>query len=204
MNDSKRYSFNDPVIDRLLEVYFKGNEAARIFAAMTEREAWPLNIDHIAFRCLDIDRRAKAFLDGGYVFEGETVSYPDQGWWAKIYRKPGRPALFVDQAFDDVRGEKSIIPQWVAKFGEEDLHHAALLVKDIDPAIQVLKQAGVEFAGETVGNPGSRLRQIFTASEIRDGAAYTVLELTERNGYTGFYHDQANRLMQSSVKKKST
>ncbi len=204
MKDTEHLTFNDSVIDGLLAAYFKGNEAASTFVALSERESWPLTIDHIAFRCLDIDRRAQPFIDGGYVFEGETVTYPDQGWWAKIYRKSGCPALFVDQAYDDARGEKSIIPQWVEKFGENDLHHAAMRVEDIDQAIHLLKKAGVEFAGPTVGNPGSRLRQIFSASEIRDGAAYTVLELTERNGYTGFYHDQANRLMQSSVKKKSS
>ncbi|MFQ5596440.1 MAG: hypothetical protein ACE5GK_00160 [Nitrospiria bacterium] len=197
------YSFGDPVIDPLIAVYFQKNEAAQTFARIAGREGWPFKIDHIALRCLNIDRRAAPFLAGGYVFEGETVEYPAQGWWAKIYRKPGLPALFVDQAYEDVRGQRSIIPHWVGIFGDTPLHHAAVLVEEIDRAITILQQAGVAFSGPVIGSPGSRLRQIFSAAEVRAGAAYTVLELTERNGYDGFYADQANRLMQSSGKLKS-
>lgn len=203
MNQFKQFSFDDPMINRFIKHYFQENEAAKVFAALSERQGWPLVIDHVAFRCVDIDRRALPFLEGGYLFKGETVEYPDQGWWAKVYRKPDLPALFVDQAYDDSRGDKSIIPQWVEKFGENHLHHAAVLVDDIDRAKSVLEKDGVAFSGEIVGSPGSRLRQIFSAAEVREGTAYTVLELTERNGYSGFYHDQANQLMQSSVRKKS-
>ncbi len=203
MKNVSALSFDEPVIDRFIEDYFRENEAARTFAALAEGPGWPLVIDHVAFRCLDIDRRAAPFLERGYRFEDETVRYPDQGWWAKVYRKPGLPALFIDQAYEDKRGTRSIIPQWVEKFGEDRLHHVAVLVDDIDRAKALMEKSGVAFSGSIVGNPGSRLRQIFTASEIRDGEAYTVLELTERNGYEGFYHEQADRLMQSSIKKQS-
>ncbi|MEK7748348.1 MAG: hypothetical protein AAB300_04675 [Nitrospirota bacterium] len=47
-----------------------------------------------------------------------------------------------------------------------------------------------------------RMSVIFTAAEIREGSSFTVLELTERNGYLGFYPEQAHRLMESSVKTK--
>lgn len=203
MHYSKRLSFDDPVINSLIDRYLQGNEAARTFLEVSHRQGWPLIIDHIAFRCLNIDQRAEKFLDGGYCFKDETVEYPDQGWWAKVYRKQGLPSLFVDQAYEDERGKLSLIPQWVQRFGDEDLHHAAVLVDDIEQGISALETAGIAFSGSIVGSPGSRLRQIFSASEDRNGAAYTVLELTERNGYTGFYPDQANRLMQSSTKIKS-
>lgn len=196
-------AYDDPLVRDLVGRYFDENEAARVFADESERQEWPLVIDHITIRCLNVDRRVEPFLKGGYVYRNEMVEYPDQGWWAKVYRRPGYPALFVDQAYDDPRGEKSIIPAWVKKFGDEALHHVAVRVGDIEKAVAALQKRGVEFSGSIVGNRGTRLRQIFTASEVRDGSAYSVLELTERNGYDGFYPEQADSLMQASVKKKS-
>jgi hypothetical protein len=195
--------YDDQVVQDLIERYFKENEAARVFVEESERQQWPLIIDHITIRCLNVDRRVEEFLKNGYVYQGEMVEYPDQGWWAKVYRRPGYPALFVDQAYDDAKGEKSIIPQWVKKFGDRDLHHVAVRVDDIEKAVSGLQKKEVEFSGAIVGNRGTRLRQIFTASEIRDGDAYSVLELTERNGYDGFYPEQADSLMQASKNKRS-
>jgi hypothetical protein len=62
----------------------------------------------------------------------------------------------------------------------------------------------VEFSGEIVGARGTRLRQIFTAAEQRQGQAYSVLELAERRGYDGFVPEQADGLMQASVKTKKS
>ena len=107
-----------------------------------------------------------------------------------------------DQAYDDARGEKSIIPNWVRRFGEGVLHHAAVRVPDIDAAVAALRQQGVEFSGAVVGRRGTRLRQVFTLAEVREGAAFSVLEMTERNGYDGFHPEQADSLMQSSTKTK--
>lgn len=196
-------SYDDPLVQSLVDRYFKENEAARVFAEECGRQKRPLIVDHITIRCLNVDRRVEPFLKNGYVYEGEMVEYPDQGWWAKVYRRRGYPALFVDQAYDDSRGGKSIIPEWVKKFGDQVLHHVAVRVDNIEKAVAALQKRGVEFSGAIVGNRGTRLRQIFTASEIRDGAAYSVLELTERNGYDGFYPEQADSLMQASVKKRS-
>lgn len=196
-------NYGDSLINDLVRHYAAGNRAAQVYAEISDVQGWPFVIDHVAVRCLCVEDRAQVFLDAGYTFQNECVEFQDQGWWAKVYRKPGQPVAFVDQAYGDARGEKSIIPAWVERFGDKHLHHIAVLVDDIDQAIAVLKTHGVQFAGEVVGSPGSRLRQIFTASEVRKGAAYTVLELTERNGYTGFYPDQANALMQSSTQKIS-
>ncbi len=203
MKKIKLPGFDAPFIDHLIEDYFAENEAARTFVALAERMAWLLVVDHAAVRCLSVEQKSKAFLACGYHYEDEKVEYPDQGWWAKVYRKTGYPSIFIDQAYDGVKGEASIIPAWVARFGGEHLHHVAVLVEDIDAVLSVMQQEGVLFSGSVVGSPGSRLRQIFSASEVRQGAAYTVLELTERNHYSGFYPDQANQLMQSSTTKKS-
>lgn len=196
-------SYDDPLVQDLIQRYFKENEAARIFSEERERLGWPLVIDHITIRCMNVDRRAQEFLKRGYVYQGELVEYPDQGWWAKVYRRRGCPALFVDQAYDDDRGKKSILPHWVEKFGDQVLHHVAVRVEEIERAVAALEKRGIEFSGSIVGGRGTRLRQIFTASEVREGEPYSVLELAERNGYDGFYPDQADSLMQASVKKKS-
>ncbi len=189
--------FGDLVVDRLIEDFFMENSAGRLYIDACEQHKWPFVIDHITLRCMNIERRADLFLKKGYLYQDEIVEYKDQGWWAKIYRKPDFPVLFIDQAYDDARD--AIIPAWVKKFGEDVLHHVAVRVADIDTVILALAKNGVSFSGEVVGGKGSRLRQIFTIAEQRDGKAFTVLELTERNGYNGFYPDQANRLMEASV-----
>ncbi|OLB20181.1 MAG: hypothetical protein AUH95_05785, partial [Nitrospirae bacterium 13_2_20CM_2_63_8] len=133
----------------------------------------------------------------GYGY-AETLNYDD--WFAKVYRAPGFPPLFIDQAYPDARGAASIIPGWVAKFGDRTLHHVAVLVGDIEWAIHRLKAQGVVFTGAIVGVRGGPLRQIFTAPERVDGEAFSVLELTERHhGFLGFSPPQANALMRSSV-----
>ncbi len=154
--------------------------------------------DHLTFRTNDIDRRAEEFLQLGYTF-AETLEYDD--WFAKVYRKPGYPALFIDQAYPGERGRTSIIPAWVARFGDWTLHHVAVRVEDIEWAMAQLGRAGVRFAGQIVGARGGPLRQIFTAPEEVDGAPFSVLELTERHeGYLGFSPPQADGLMKSTVK----
>jgi catechol 2,3-dioxygenase-like lactoylglutathione lyase family enzyme len=155
--------------------------------------------DHLTFRTDDIDRRAEEFLTLGYAFS-ETLNYDD--WFAKVYRKPGYPPLFIDQAYPDERGKTSIIPGWVAKFGDRTLHHIAVKVEDIERAMAQLSRAGVRFAGTIVGEKGGPLRQIFTVPEQVDGAAFSVVELTERHeGFLGFSPPQADGLMKSTVKK---
>lgn len=158
--------------------------------------------DHLTFRTHDIDRRAEEFLPLGYVFS-ETIDYED--WYAKVYRKPGYPPLFIDQAYPGDRGRTSIIPAWVARFGDRTLHHVAVRVEDIERAMAQLGRAGVRFAGTIVGERGGPLRQIFTAPEEVDGASFSVLELTERHeGYLGFSPPQADGLMKSTVKQSGT
>ncbi len=196
--DKKFPPYGDLLVDRLIEDFFLESTAGRLYIDTCEQYGWPFIIDHITVRCLDIDRRADVFLKTGYLYQDEIVEYKDQGWWAKIYRKPGFPALFIDQAYEGVKD--AIIPAWVKKFGEDVLHHVAVLVTDIDKTVDTLSRNGVAFSGHVLGTRGSRLRQIFTVAELRDGSAFTVLELTERNGYDGFYPEQANSLMESSVK----
>lgn len=189
------------VIGDYVKDYISRNQAALIVRDALEEIGiglFPV-LDHITVRTLSIDDRSQEFLDHGYAFS-ETLEYDD--WWAKIYRAPGCPALFVDQAYEDTRGATSLIPGWVTHFGDRTLHHIAILVEDIEAAIQRLSVKGVVFAGTIVGERGEDLRQIFSVPEQVDGLAFSVLELTERHrGFQGFSPPQANRLMQSTMKE---
>ena len=190
----------EELVTRLVEDYVSRNHAALIMRDSLQDAGvglFPV-LDHITVRTLAIDRRAEQFIQLGYTYS-ETLNYQD--WWAKVYRAPGYPALFVDQAYDDERGKTSIIPRWVKKFGDHTLHHIAIRVEEIEASIQNLTAKGVRFAGEIVGERGGDLRQIFSVPEKVDGEPFSVLELTERHhGYQGFSPPQANSLMQSTVK----
>jgi hypothetical protein len=189
----------EPIITRYIQDYTARNRAAAIIKDGLEELGiglFPV-VDHITVRTRSIDLRAEEFVLLGYAYS-ETLKYDD--WWAKVYRAPGCPALFVDQAYHDERGKTSIIPGWVEQFGDRTLHHIAVRVENIETSIERLTGKGVKFAGQIVGERGGELRQIFTVPEQVDGQAFSVLELTERHrGYQGFSPPQANSLMQSTV-----
>lgn len=144
-------------------------------------------VDHCTIRTLDVNMRAKDFLRLGFVEDHSLGVLEFDNWWAKVYRKPGYPSLFIDQAYEGKRGQSNLIPDWVHAHGDQCFHHIAILVEDIEHAINKLKAQNIEFAGQIVGSKNTDLRQIFTQPEIKNKKAYTVLELIERhNGYEGF------------------
>lgn len=189
----------DGLMERMIAEYVARNRAAKTLKALLDDTGvgfYPV-VDHVTLRTLDIDRRAEQFLAHGYTYD-ETLHYDD--WFAKVYRKSGYPALFVDQAYPDDRGKSSIIPPWVEKFGDQVFHHVAVRVEDIEKAVERLSSSGVVFAGKIVGASGGQLRQIFSAPETIDGQPFTVLELAERHrGYQGFLPPQADSLMKSTA-----
>lgn len=190
----------DAVITRMTAEFLTHNSAARVLRrALDEAGVGFVPVmDHLTIRTMDIDQRAEEFMALGYGYD-ETLQYED--WFAKVYRRAGYPALFVDQAYPDDRGKTSIIPRWVQKFGDQVFHHVAVRVEDIEQAIFKLKAKGVVFAGEIVGARGGMLRQIFTAPEMVDGQPFSVLELAERHqGYQGFLPPQADSLMRSTLR----
>ncbi len=191
----------DALIGRMADEYVAKNRAARLLRDLLTDVGVGFTpvVDHYAIRTTNVDDRAEEFVRLGYVYT-ETLNYND--WFAKVYRIPGYPALFVDQAYADERGRTSVISGWVKKFGDRGFHHAAMLVADIEQAINRLKAKGIEFAGDIVGERGDQLRQIFTAPELVDGQPFSVLELAERHrGYRGFSPPQADSLMKSTVVK---
>ena len=189
----------DATIDRMVAEFLANNRAGRVVRdalAETGIGFMPV-IDHLTIRTNNIDQRALEFISLGFAYD-ETLQFDD--WSAKVYRRPGYPALFIDQAYPDDRGKTSIIPDWVKTFGDGRFHHVAVRVEDIEQAIAQLKQRGVVFAGEIVGARGGTLRQIFTAPEMVDGHPFSVLELAERHqGYLGFLPPQADSLMKASA-----
>jgi len=191
----------EQVIMGYVQEYVSRNQAARMVCDGLDEigiGVFPV-LDHITVRTLAIDERAQEFLRWGYVYS-ETLEYDD--WWAKVYRAPGCPALFVDQGYDDDRGKTSIIPGWVKKFGDRTLHHIAVRVGDIERSMQRMVARGIKFAGTIVGDRGGDLRQVFTVPEQVDGQSFSVLELAERHhGFSGFSPPQANSLMQSTLTK---
>lgn len=186
-------------LDSYLQEYVSRNYAAQIAKEVLDAAGIGVKplIDHITIRTKNIDQRALEFLPLGYA-HAETLEYSD--WHAKVYRAPGFPALFVDQAYDDDRGATSVIPRWVDQFSDQTLHHIAILVEDIETAMLQLQGKGITFAGSILGEKGDVIRQIFSVPEQVEGAPFSVLELIERHaGYQGFSPPQADALMQSTV-----
>jgi catechol 2,3-dioxygenase-like lactoylglutathione lyase family enzyme len=189
----------EELLGGLVDDFVRQNRAAQVMKRLLDEAGVGIRpvLDHLTIRTTNVDERAKELVALGYR-EGEKIEY--NNWWAKVYRKPGYPAFFIDQAFDGERGKGSVIPPWVKKFGDRTLHHVAVQVNDIEAAIAQLKKHGIECTGEIVGVRGGPLRQIFTAPEMRDGEPFSVLELAERHfGFAGFQPPQADGLMQSTV-----
>lgn len=199
---------NDPcekLMQERIKDYLVNNSAARIIAKHLEEIGVGIRpiIDHVTIRTLNVEKCAKGVLELGFVYDEKVGVLEYEDWWAKVYRKPGYPAVFIDQPFEGKRGEKNVIHEWVKAFGSETFHHIAILVNDIEVAVKNFKELGVELAGEIVGEKGSDLRQVFTKPEIKNGKPFTVLEITERHrGYEGFLPPQANKLMESTRLKK--
>lgn len=195
---------NDPLEKHLkgyIDSYIAANHAAKTLAEGLKVIGIGFRpiVDHITFRTLHVDKRAKEFLDFGYAYDKKLGVIEYDNWWAKVYRKPGYPVIFIDQAYNGKRGQASLIPDWVKSFSDQVLHHVAVSVDDIESAVFYLEKQGVAMAGNIVGVRGSDLRQIFTAPEMKQGKAFSVLELAERHrGYTGFLPPQADGLMEST------
>lgn len=202
-----RQGANDPLevlLKKYADDFLNQNRAAHIIAAdlrVIGIGFWPL-VDHVTFRTLDIEKRAKEFLNYGYAFDEQLGILEYNNWFAKVYRKSGYPPLFIDQAFPGARGKGSLIPDWVKEFGDRTLHHVAIRVDDIEQSIFFLEKQGVGFTGSIVGERGTDLRQIFTQPEMKKGKPFSVVELTERHrGFAGFSPPQANKLMESTRRK---
>lgn len=195
----------EEVVRVYVQEFVKNSKPARFLQEELEKIGvglFPL-VDHITVRTLDVDKRSNEFLDLGFAWDrgvgkDGVLEYDD--WWAKVYRKAGLPAVFIDQAFEGAKGKTCVIPPWVNRFSDKALHHIAVRVEELEKAVETLKGRGIGFAGDIVGAKGGDLRQIFTAADEKDGHPFTVVELIERHrGYSGFSPPSADSLMKSSV-----
>ncbi len=193
------------IVRRYIEGFVKNSHPARVLKERLDKAGiglFPV-VDHITVRTLDVDRRSKEFIRLGFRWDKTVgisglLQYDD--WWAKVYRKPGLPAVFIDQAFKGPRGNTSVIPPWVRRFSDRELHHIAVRVEEIERAVLEMKKNGIRFAGPIVGARGTDLRQVFTAADVKRGHPFTVVELIERHrGTAGFSPPSADALMKSSV-----
>ena len=201
MTKSKSADPLETLLQHYIDDFTGQNHAAKVIAdglRVIGIGFWPV-IDHITFRTLDVDKRAEEFLKLKYTYDTKLGILEYDNWFAKVYRKTGYPALFIDQAFNGPKGKGSLIPDWVKAFGDQTLHHVAIRIDEIERAIFYLEKQAVKFTGQIVGDKGTDLRQIFTQPEIKKGKAFSVVELTERHrGFDGFSPPQANRLMEST------
>ena len=179
----------DRVIWNYINSYVATNKAAQAVHAVLESAGIGLRpvLDHISIRTRDVQERALEFEALGFSFDSNLGVLERDAWWAKVYRKPGFPPVYIDQAFADARGSGSPMPAWVDRFTDGVLHHVAINVDNIEHAIERFGALGLTFAGTIIGDAGGPYRQIYTEPEIVDGEAFSVLELIERRwGYTGF------------------
>jgi catechol 2,3-dioxygenase-like lactoylglutathione lyase family enzyme len=195
----------EALIRSYVDDFVKNNRAATLLKTELGKVGvglFPV-VDHITVRTFDVNKSAAPFLRLGFKWDrtqgnNGILEYDD--WWAKVYRKPGLPAIFIDQAFSGPRGKTSVIPPWVKTFSSKTLHHIAVRVEEIEKAVSTLKRRGISFAGPIVGARGTDLRQVFTAADVKRGHPFTVVEIIERHrGYAGFQPPQADSLMKSSV-----
>ncbi|MEK9629646.1 MAG: hypothetical protein VW455_11575 [Nitrospinota bacterium] len=191
--DAKSY------IRRLCQTYLKSNKSARKIMDHVQLAGigWFQMIDHVTFRTYNIDKKAEEIKGYGYVY---TDSLEFKNWWGKIYSLSGLPMVFIDQSYEGEKGEGSLIKDWVDEFGDNDFHHIALRVESIEESVDFfISKLNIEFSSDINGEPQANLRQIFTKPEIKNGKAYSVLELIERNnGYLGLLPPQADKLMEST------
>jgi hypothetical protein len=177
------------VISNYVTTFVESNRAASIIRDRLAAAGVGLRpvIDHISFRTLQVHERALEFEALGFSFDDTVGVVERDEFWYKVYRRPGFPAVLIQQAHEDARGEKSPIPGWVERHTDASVHHLAIVVDRLEDAVQALSEAGITFSGNIVGDADSEFRQIYVAPETRDGEPYTVLELVERHwGYTGF------------------
>lgn len=179
----------DAVINDYIERYVRTNQAASVVRDALNATGIGMRpvVDHLSIRTLNVQERSLEFEAMGFAFDDRLGVIERDSWWGKVYRRPGFPAIYIDQAFSDQRGATSLIPAWVQKFTDGQIHHLAICVERIEFAIERLGSLGVRFVGEIMGAPDSEFRQIYTEPEIVGGEQFSVLELVERRwGYAGF------------------
>lgn len=189
----------DAVIQDYINRYCESNPDALLLRDTFESIGAGLRpvIDHLSIRTLDVAERALEFEALGFSYDDILGTMERDSWWAKAYRKPGYPAIYIDQPFGDLRGHESPMREWVERFGDSGLHHLALSVDNIDHAVDRMRGLGVHLSGSISGLVGGPFRQAYTTPVFVEGQPFTVLELVERRwGFIGFWSPMATSTSQ--------
>jgi hypothetical protein len=197
--DIEKQSYLDLKIRKYVEDYVEHNRAARVLSQGLKVVGVGLRplIDQITFRTLDVDKRATEFLNEGFEYDKTLGVIEYESWWTKVYRKPGYPTIFIDQAYDGAKGKSSLIPDWVHSFSDQVLHHVAVLVDDVHDGIFYLEKQGVPFSENIAGSRGSDLRQVFSLPEKVNEKVYSVLALIERHHEKAFLSPDTEGFLRS-------
>src|SRR5688500_118146 len=99
------------VITNYVTTFVESNRAASLLRDRLAAAGVGLRpvIDHISFRTLHVHERALEFEALGYSYDDTIGVVERDDFWYKVYRKPGLPAVLIQQAHDDARGTKSPI-----------------------------------------------------------------------------------------------
>ncbi|MCC7439078.1 MAG: hypothetical protein IT211_11350 [Armatimonadetes bacterium] len=187
----------EKVIQQYIRQLVESNKAAQTVHTLLSQVGVGLrpSLDHLSIRTLDVQERALEFEALGFRFDANLGVIERDSWWGKVYRKPGFPPIYIDQAFAGARGEGSPIPGWVKQFTDAGLHHMAVAVEDIEVAAERFASHGISFEDSILGMPGDPFRQLYSIPEMIAGTPHTVIELVERRwGYTGFISPLAGTL----------
>src|SRR5438105_15907483 len=113
MQSTARCSMTSPrQLDDLLRTYIADfvarNRAAQALKKGLDKVGvgFSPSADHLTFRTGDVDRRAEEFLRLAYTFS-ERLEYED--WFAKVCRKLGDPALFIEPVYTGETGKPTLI-----------------------------------------------------------------------------------------------
>lgn len=180
----------EQILENYLGEFIAGNLAAKTIAAGLRVVGVGLRplVDHLIFRTLEAQKRASEFLPLGYVWDRKAGILEYGAARARVCTKRGFPALIFEEPAAGVKGRKSAVADWVKAFGERSAFSVAVRVDELEQAVFYLEKQAVPFTGVFAGEKSGILRQIFSSPEIREGRAYTVLELVERrSGFEGFF-----------------
>ena len=117
-------------------------------------------------------------------------------------RSIGRPAIPPCSWIRPIRtpGKTSIIPRWVAAFGDQVFHHVAVRVEDIDRAVARLKSNGWNLPAPSSAPPAGNCAPDFFGTGTREWpAVHGPRAGGAAPGLPGFLPPQADSLMKSTA-----
>lgn len=156
-------------------------------------EAQILGVDHIAIAVRDLAESVAMYTDSlGYRLVDRRVTRGERTGMISAVLRLGPVTTVLVQGTEP----ESQVSRFIERFGP-GVQHLALAVRDLEAAIDLLRDHGVAF--ETPIIDSAATRQIFTVRDGRFGVRY---ELIERRG-EGFADDSVERLFRIMEAKEA-